>query len=147
MPAGTVSPIDTCLDQLTQWSGVVADDTLMPDLLTALEKVPDPRARRGRRYRLPSLIAVGLCAVSTGARSFYAIADWAAGAPREVLERCGIRFRVPSEATIRQVFGRVDGGRTGSGTRPASGRRYRCRGRAQGRRGGRQDRPRCPHRT
>lgn len=109
MPAGTVSPIDPCLDQLTQWSGVVADDTLMPDLLTALEKVPDPRARRGRRYRLPSLIAVGLCAVSTGARSFYAIADWAAGASREVLERCGIRFRVPSEATIRQVFGRVDG--------------------------------------
>ena len=109
MPAGTVSPIDPCLDQLTRWSGVVADDTQMPDLLTTLEAVPDPRARRGRRYRLPSLIAVALCAVSAGARSFYAIADWAAGVPRQVLQRCGIRFRVPSEATIRQVFGRVDG--------------------------------------
>lgn len=109
MPAGTVSLIDPCLDQLTRWSGVAADNMQVPDLLTALEDVPDPRARRGRRYRLPSLIVVALSAVAAGARSFYAIADWAAGASPQVLQRCGIRFRVPSEATIRQVFGRVDG--------------------------------------
>ncbi|MFE2121210.1 ISAs1 family transposase [Rhodococcus aetherivorans] len=108
MPAGTVSPIDPCLDQLTRSIRVV-DDRRMSELLVALEEVPDPRARRGRRYRLPSLIAVALCAVAAGARSFYAIADWAAAAPQKVLQRCGIRFRVPSEATIRQVFGRIDG--------------------------------------
>ncbi|WP_084721977.1 ISAs1 family transposase [Rhodococcus marinonascens] len=108
MPAGTVSPIDPCLHQLTRWGGVVTD-TRMQDLLTVLDEVPDPRDRRGRRYRLPSLIAVALCAVAAGARSFYAIADWVAGAPREVLQRCGIRFRVPSEAAIRQVLGRIDG--------------------------------------
>lgn len=109
MPAGTVSPIDPCLDQLARWTTTVADDAHLPALLTALEALPDPRDRRGRRYRLPSLIAVALCAVATGARSFYAIADWVTGVPQEVLARCGIRFRIPSEATIRQVLGRIDG--------------------------------------
>ena len=60
MPAGTVSPVDPRLDQLTRWNGVAADDTQLPDLLTALEAVPDQRARRGRRYRLSSLITVAL---------------------------------------------------------------------------------------
>jgi hypothetical protein len=50
-----------------------------------------------------------LRAVAAGARAFYAIADWAADVPRQVLERLGIRFRVPSEAAIRKVLGRVDG--------------------------------------
>lgn len=109
MPAGTVSPIDPCLDQLTRWGGVVADNSATTTLLTALEAVPDPRDRRGLRYELPSLIAVALSAVAAGARSFYAIADWATVSPREVLERCGIRSRVPSEATIRQILGRIDG--------------------------------------
>ncbi|WP_169847206.1 ISAs1 family transposase [Rhodococcus triatomae] len=77
--------------------------------MTALEVVPDPRDRRGRRYSLPSLIAIALCAVAAGARSYSSIADWAVAAPREVLVRLGIRFRVPSEATIRQVLGRVEG--------------------------------------
>lgn len=109
MPAGTVSPIDPFLDQLTRFVGGVADDEQVSQLMAALELLPDPRDRRGRRYRLPSLIAVALCAVAAGARSFSSIADWAVGAPREVLAGLGIRFRVPSEATIRQVLGRVDG--------------------------------------
>src|ERR1051325_3073324 len=33
------------------------------DLLHALAAVPDPRARRGVRYRLTSLLAVAVCAV------------------------------------------------------------------------------------
>ncbi|WP_226438628.1 transposase family protein, partial [Rhodococcus yananensis] len=77
MPAGTVSLIDPCLDQLARWHAAVDDVAQLPELLTTLESVPDPRARRGRRYRLPSLITVALCAVSAGARSYYAIADWA----------------------------------------------------------------------
>ncbi|ETT28847.1 transposase IS4 family protein [Rhodococcus rhodochrous ATCC 21198] len=112
MPAGTVSPIHPCPDQLTRFVGVAADEDQVSRLMTALELLPDPRdrrGRRGRRYRLPSLIAVALCAVAAGARSYSSIADWTVGAPREVLSCLGIRFRVPSEATIRQVLGRVGG--------------------------------------
>lgn len=48
------------------------------NLLHALTAVPDPRARRGVRYRLASLLAVAVCAVLAGAATFAAIADWAA---------------------------------------------------------------------
>lgn len=43
--AGTVSPIDPCLDQLARWTTTVADDAHLPALLTALEALPDPRDR------------------------------------------------------------------------------------------------------
>jgi hypothetical protein len=46
------------------------------DLVFALGAVPDPRRRRGVRYRLASLLAVR--AVLAGASMFAAIGDWAA---------------------------------------------------------------------
>jgi DDE_Tnp_1-associated len=47
-------------------------------LLEALEAVPDPRHRRGRRHRLQSVLYLALGAVLAGADSWAAIADWAA---------------------------------------------------------------------
>ena len=111
MPAASVSPIDPRLGQFSRWKAAVADVAEPSGLLAVLEQVPDPRDARGRRYRLSSLLAVALCAVATGACSFYAIADWVGGVSPEVLERLGIRFRVKSrESAIRLAIGRVDGG-------------------------------------
>ena len=47
-----------------------------PELLALLWSVPDPRDRRGVRHQLPVILAVGLAAVLTGARSFTAIGEW-----------------------------------------------------------------------
>jgi hypothetical protein len=44
-------------------------------LLAALERVPDPRHRRGIRHRHTTVLAVAVCAVLSGSRSFLAIAD------------------------------------------------------------------------
>jgi DDE family transposase len=41
-------------------------------------QVPDPRDPRGRRYRLAPMLAIAVCAVLAGARSYAAIAEWAA---------------------------------------------------------------------
>ena len=109
MPAETVLPIDPCVDQLSRWSPLLRVDDVPSELLALLEQVPDPRDRRGRRYRLPSLLVLALSAVAAGARSFYAIADWVSCASAEVLARVGIRFRVPSESTIRLTLGCLDG--------------------------------------
>src|SRR3954449_8545855 len=46
-------------------------------LLQALEAVPDPRQRRGRRHPLHSMLYLALGAVLAGARSYAAIAYWA----------------------------------------------------------------------
>jgi DDE_Tnp_1-associated len=50
-------------------------------LLEALGRVPDPRDPRGRRYPLVPVLAVAVCATLAGARSYVAIAEWAADAP------------------------------------------------------------------
>lgn len=48
------------------------------DLLGALGAVVDPRARRGVRHQCRSVLGIAVCAVLAGARSYVAIAEWAA---------------------------------------------------------------------
>ncbi|WP_327121701.1 ISAs1 family transposase [Nocardia sp. NBC_01730] len=69
-------------------------------------KGADPRKPRGVRYRLTSVLAIGLAATVAGARSFAAIAQWAADAPAPVLAQLGAQH-VPSEPAIRRVLGQV----------------------------------------
>ncbi|WP_406708287.1 transposase family protein, partial [Tessaracoccus caeni] len=40
--------------------------------------MPDPRKARGRRHALPVVLALAVAAVAAGAKSIYAIADYAA---------------------------------------------------------------------
>lgn len=64
----------------------------LPDaeyLLAVLATVPDPRKARGRRHPLSGLLAVGIAAVTAGARSFAAIGQWASDAGEEVLTGLG----------------------------------------------------------
>ena len=88
-----------------------------PDgLLAALERVHDPRHRRGIRHRQTTVLAVAVCAVLSGARSFLAIADWAQSLPQDLLKRLGCRRRndasmeriPPSEPTIRRTLESID---------------------------------------
>jgi predicted transposase YbfD/YdcC len=73
-------------------------------LLRALEAVPDPRYRRGRRHRLQSVLYLALGAVLAGADSWAAIADWAA-----VTDHNDAAGRPPHASTFRRLLGRVDG--------------------------------------
>lgn len=84
-------------------------------LLAALAKVPDWRNRRGIRHSQVSILAVAVCGVLAGSRSFRAIADFAASLDGEVLLRLGCRpssvgrrLRPPSEPTIRRALTRID---------------------------------------
>jgi hypothetical protein len=60
-----------------------------PGLLAMLAKVTDPRRRRGVRYQLSVILGLAVCAVLAGARSFTAIAEWAADADAETLGGLG----------------------------------------------------------
>ncbi|WP_437123713.1 transposase family protein [Kocuria marina] len=73
-------------------------------LLELLAKVPDPRNPRGVRYRLAAVLAV---AVSSGARSFTAIGEWAAELSGQQLARPGLAA-VPDKSTLRKLFARLD---------------------------------------
>ena len=79
-----------------------------PGLLALLAKVADPRHRRGIRHRLAVILALAVCAVLAGARSFTAIAEWAADAEEDTLARLGVSGQVPSESTFRRTLQRLD---------------------------------------
>jgi predicted transposase YbfD/YdcC len=76
-------------------------------LLDLLAQVPDPRKRRGRRYPLAGLLAVGIAAVIAGSKSFAAIGQWAADAGPEVLAALGAACGPAEESTFRRVFALV----------------------------------------
>jgi hypothetical protein len=79
-----------------------------PDLLAALAAVKDPRAARGVRHGFVAVLAIGVCAVLGGARTYTAIAEWAHDLPVGVRVRLGLHRPVPSESTIRRVLQAVD---------------------------------------
>ncbi len=78
------------------------------NLLHALAAVPDPRHRRGVRYRLASLLAVAVCAVLAGATTFAAIADWAADLDEPARRRLGFTGRIPVGSTVWRFLIRID---------------------------------------
>ncbi len=74
------------------------------DLLAALAGVPDPRARRGVRHGLVAVLAIGVCGVLAGARTFTAIAEWAQDLTGAVRTRLGLGRRpAPRESTTRRT--------------------------------------------
>jgi predicted transposase YbfD/YdcC len=77
-------------------------------LLALLARVTDPRCRRGVRYRLAVILGLAVCAVLAGARSFTAIAEWAADTDEQTLAGLGVSGRVPSESTFRRTLQRLD---------------------------------------
>src|SRR5437870_9825138 len=74
------------------------------NLLHALAAVPDPRDRRGVRYRLTSLLAVAVCAVLSGAVTFAAIAHWAADLDPTVPLRLGFSRAIPPGSTVSRFL-------------------------------------------
>ena len=77
-------------------------------LLASLQQVPDPRKPRGLRHGLPVILSIAVCAVITGARSFVAIAEWAAAATPAAMAKLGVTGEVPSESTIRRTINKID---------------------------------------
>ena len=93
--------------------------------------LPDPRARRGVRHRLAAILGLAVCAVLAGARSFTAIAEWAADTEQATRDALGVIGVVPSESTFRRTLQHLDadaldaaaGSWAQQRTAPAPGRR------------------------
>ncbi|WP_075692810.1 ISAs1-like element IS1629 family transposase, partial [Streptomyces acidiscabies] len=87
-------------------------------LVAEFESVTDPRGACGVRYRVSSLLALVVCAMTpAGHDSITAAAEWCRRATPEELAAFGLpyhplrgRYRIPSEKTLRTVLGRLDPG-------------------------------------
>ena len=60
------------------------------------------------RHRLAVILGVAVCAVLAGARSFMAIAEWAADADPSTLAGLGVADVVPCESTFRRTLQSLD---------------------------------------
>ena len=84
-------------------------ERLGESLLRAFEKVPDPRSTHGRRHPLSAILALSVCAMVSGARSLYAIAQWGRMQEPAVLKELGFtRDRTPAVSTLHKVFSSMD---------------------------------------
>ena len=88
MPAPPSSLIDPVIGHLVELAGDAGAE--QRGLLAVLVRVADPRHRRGVRHRLTGILGLALCAVVAGARSFTAIAEWAADADGQTLRVLGV---------------------------------------------------------
>ena len=107
MPAVASSPIHPVLDQLV--AAVDEHRVRGSDLRSALSGVPDPRARRGVRHQVTTILGLALCAVLAGARSLAAIGEWAANVSPQVLSALGSGGCPPCESTLRRTLQQLGG--------------------------------------
>ena len=85
------------------------------ELKNVLKSLPDSRKAKGLRHSQASVLAIAICAVLSGCRSFIAIGEWANRCTQKMLRRLGCYFHEtkqchtpPSEATIRRVLQSAD---------------------------------------
>lgn len=75
----------------------------------AMDRVPDPRLRRGRRYPQGAMLTLAVVAMLAGARRVYAIAQWGRDHAQEAAAALGFtRPRTPSVATFHRRLRDVD---------------------------------------
>ena len=108
MPAASSSLTDPAIGQLLTAAQALGAERAR--LLPVLAAVPDPRARRGVRHQLAVILSLALCAVLAGARSFTAIAEWAADADQGTRDALGVTGVVPCESTFRRTLQNLDAG-------------------------------------
>ena len=106
MPAAPSSPIGPAVGQLLAAARALGREG--KGVLPLLAAFPDPRARRGVRHPVAVVLGLAVCAVLAGARSFVAIAEWAADADQAALDGLGVTGVVPCESTFRRVLQSLD---------------------------------------
>jgi len=76
-------------------------------LWAALEGIEDRRTRKGRRFPLPAIIAIALCAMLSGANDLMSIFRWGRRLSPKALQALGVdpkRRQAPCHATYHYVF-------------------------------------------
>ena len=93
------------------WRIVVLEESVWewgPGLLEALRGIEDPRNPKGVRHPLSAILALSVCAMLSGAKSLYAIAQWGREHPQLVRSLGFSREQTPCVATLHHVFRRLD---------------------------------------
>ncbi|SEG96344.1 DDE_Tnp_1-associated [Nonomuraea solani] len=108
MPSSPIDVLSHYMEHIT--ADPLTDPFDRPALAEALDAVPDPRSRRGRRYRLGPLLALSLLAVLGGATSLAKITRIIAGYDPGLRARAGLPGTPRLAAsTLGQLLSRLNG--------------------------------------
>ncbi|MFI9838684.1 ISAs1 family transposase [Nonomuraea sp. NPDC051941] len=106
MPSSTIDVLSRHLEHVAL-TYPVSD---LPTLAEVLDAVPDPRHRRGRRYRLGPLLALSLLAVLSRATSLAKITRFIAGYDPDLRIQLGLPATIRLAAsTLGRLLARLDG--------------------------------------
>lgn len=79
-------------------------------LYHALQALPDPRRKQGRRYSLAVLLCLVILAKLAGEQTMSGVTEWVRHRGPELAQRLGLRrASMPCQTTYSQVLARVDG--------------------------------------
>jgi len=83
----------------------------LESLHSLLHGLPDPRSSKGKCHRVSTLVAITVCAILSGAKSYIAIGEWTQVCSQSQLKRLGAyydhkkkRFTAATESCIRKVL-------------------------------------------
>ncbi|MEV4018850.1 transposase family protein [Nonomuraea angiospora] len=109
MPSSPIDVLARRLEHVTV-ADPLTDLLHLPALAEVLDAVPDPRSRRGRRYRLGPLLALSLLAVLGGATSLVKITRFIAGYDPDLRARAGL-LGTPrlAASTLGRLLAHLDG--------------------------------------
>lgn len=97
------------IEKVREQDVLAMNDFPVQGLMEAISRITDPRKKRGIRHKIISILALSVCAVLCGARSYIAIGEWAQGLTKDVLKRFDCdRGIAPSEPTFRRVLQKLD---------------------------------------
>jgi predicted transposase YbfD/YdcC len=78
-------------------------------LIDVFADIPDPRDPRGRRYSLPSVLALATAATLCGYRSYSAMAEWGRNYGADLATALGFgRGTTPAASTFNAIFRRLE---------------------------------------
>src|SRR5213593_1664932 len=90
---------------LPRWSLMITHPRPLIEVFAAM---PDFRKPRGKRHPLAAIFALACCAMSGGARSYSAIAEWGRNYGTRIARALGFTHDTPCAATLHTIFRHID---------------------------------------